>query len=428
MKMMFARDLYLHQLIAKKDSSLVKVITGIRRVGKSTLLFSLFYNYLLSIGVKEENIIKIQLDKMSDFKYRNPYHLLDYVKTRMVYAHEKYYLFIDEIQYLEKAMVEGVDDLIYIYELLNELNSYDALDIYVTGSNSMMLSSDILSIFRGRIDEIRVYPLTYKEYFTNVEDKKDALKNYLIYGGMPLILEMKSEQEKDDYLHNLLKNVYLKDIIERHRIEENKDVLDSLLAFLSSSTSSLISVTKLANTFKTNLKRNVAPSTINKYLTYFSDAFIVKDAQRYDVKGRKYIGSPLKYYFVDTGLRNASINFRQVEENHLMENVIFNHLRVLGFKVDVGNYNFNYKVEGKNYKKQLEIDFVATKNNTKYYIQSVHTLSDEKKYLEETKAFDLLKDAFKKIIVEKECLLAYFDERGYYHTSLEDFLLDDMWM
>lgn len=425
---MFPRDLYLNELIAKKDNSLVKAITGIRRVGKSTLLFSLFYNYLLSVGVKEENIIKIQLDTMSDFKYRNPFTLLDYVKTRMVYSKERYYLFIDEIQYLEKAHVEGLKGSIYIYELLNELNSIDELDIYVTGSNSMMLSSDILSIFRGRIDEIRVYPLTYKEYYANVKDKKDALKNYLIYGGMPLILEMKSEKEKDNYLHELLKNVYLKDIIERHHIEENKDILDVLLTFLSSSTSSLVSLNKLANTFKTVLKRSIAPTTIGRYLTYFSDAFIIKEAQRYDIKGRKYIGSPFKYYYVDTGLRNATINFRQVEENHLMENVIFNHLIVLGFKVDIGNYFYNYSVDTKNYKKQLEIDFVVTKNNMKYYIQSVHTLSDDKKYSEETKAFDLLKDSFKKIIVEKECFLPYFDERGYYHTSLEDFLLDDKWM
>lgn len=366
--MKIKRDFYLNKLICKKENGLIKVITGIRRCGKSYLLFNLYHNYLISIGVKQSQIIELGLDETTNMKYRNPLELDKYIRDLTKDKSQQYYVFIDEIQKVDNvpnpylntsnSTISFVDTLLGLMKLPN-------IDLYVTGSNSKMLSSDILTEFKDRGDEIRVSPLTFKEFYSIYNGSKtDAWQEYMTYGGMPLAVSKQTQKEKSKYLKDLFNKTYISDVIERHKLINDKDILEELLNLISSSIGSLTNPTKITNTFDSVKQIKISPNTISSYLDYFIDAFIINKAYRYDIKGKKYINTHLKYYFSDIGLRNARLNFRQQEENHIMENIIFNELIHREFDVDVGVIEYNYKdLLNKSKRVQLEIDFVANKNS-----------------------------------------------------------------
>lgn len=425
---MIERKRYLEQLINKKENGLIKVITGIRRCGKSYLLFEIYHQYLNSIGIDNEHIIELALDDDENIRYRNPLELGEYIRSKLVDQDKIYYIFLDEIQKVKTIKNPYLDenDTVGFVDVLLGLMKKKNADVYVTGSNSKMLSSDILTEFRGRGDEIHVYPLSFSEFYSAFNgDKHDAWQNYFTYGGMPFITTLSDRHEKSQYLQNLFENIYLKDILERHKIQ-NHDVLDSLLDVISSSIGSLTNPTKIANTFKSMQKNNVSDDTIAQYLDWFTDSFLIEKAKRYDIKGRKYIGSPLKYYYTDIGLRNARFNFRQTEENHIMENIIYNELILRGFSVDVGVVEYNYKDdEGKSKKTNLEVDFVVSDNIHKYYIQSALTVGEEEKRLQEVKPYTRIPDSFKKIVVVKDDIIPWYDENGVLYIGIEKFLLDE---
>lgn len=427
---MIERRKYLDKLIRKKENGLVKVITGIRRCGKSYLLFEIYHKYLNSIGVDDGHIIELALDDDVNIRYRNPLELGEYIRSLMTDKEKMYYIFLDEIQKVAEIpnpYLPESDEKIGFVDVVLGLMKIKNADIYVTGSNSKMLSSDILTEFRGRGDEIKVNPLSFSEFYTAFEgDKRDAWREYFTYGGMPLVLMQRTHEDKSKYLSDLFSKIYLDDIMNRNNIGHDKSVLEDLLNIISSSVGSLTNPSKLSKTFKSIKNISVSDDTIAKYLDYFIDAFMVYKAQRYDVKGRKYIGSPMKYYFSDIGLRNARLNFRQQEENHIMENIIYNELLYREFDVDVGVVEYNYKdSEGKKIRTNLEIDFVANKGSERYYIQSALTISAEEKRQQEINSLRRVKDSFKKIVVVKDDIIPWYDENGIYYVGIEKFLLEE---
>jgi len=424
------RSQYLDKLIEKRENGFIKVITGVRRCGKSYLLFKLYHDYLNSAKVDDDHIIEIALDEIGNMKYRNPLELDNYIKQQVTETNKMYYVFIDEIQLVSEIKNPYIDDdnaKIGFVDVLLGLMKIKNIDLYVTGSNSKMLSSDILTEFRDRGDEIRVNPLTFKEFYAAYPDERqNAWKEYYTYGGMPIILSMKKHEDKSKYLKDLFTKTYISDVVERQKIINDREVLEDLLNIISSSIGSLTNPTKLSNAFKSVKKTTIAPSTISTYLDYFVDAFIVCKAHRYDVKGKKYIDTPLKYYFSDVGFRNARLNFRQQEENHIMENIIYNELYARGFDIDVGVVEYNFKnKDGKSQRSQLEVDFVANKDSKRYYIQSVLSVSEEEKRAQETNSLNRIDDSFKKIIVVKDDIMLWHDEKGIAYIGVKQFLLEE---
>lgn len=424
MEHVIKRDSYLNRIINKKENGLIKVITGIRRCGKSYLLFNLFYDYLIESGVKEEQIITIALDDDTNVQYRDSDELSKYVRSRIVNK-DMYYILIDEVQYaISKEELKNPDN-IRLYNVLNGLLRLRNVDIYVTGSNSKMLTKDVLTAFRGRGDEVRVYPISFNEYYAFVGgDKSDAYEEYALYGGMPLVLSKKTDAEKMSYLQGLFTEVYFKDIVERYEIEL-PDVLEELTDDLCSSIGSLTNASKIANTLQSVKGIKVSSTTISNYLNYLIESFLFSNAKRYDVKGKKYFEYPLKYYCTDIGLRNARLNFRQQEETHIMENIIYNELLYRGYSVDVGVVEIVERNEGKKTKKQCEIDFVVNVGAKKYYIQSALNVSEPSKMETELRPLKNTKDFFKKIIVSKTSMKPWTDEEGILHLGLYEFLLNE---
>lgn len=408
------RDKYLNDLVNRMHNGMIKVVTGIRRCGKSYLLFNIFKNYLLQQGVPTSHIITIELDQRKNKKYRDPDTILDYIESS-IEDDEQYYVMLDEVQMLQE-----------FEEVLNSLLHIRNADIYVTGSNSKFLSKDVITEFRGRGDEIHIYPLTFKEFMEAYDgDMYRGWAEYVVYGGLPLTVTMKTEEQKINYLTNLFKETYLKDIIERHHIEKKQE-LEDLVNILASAIGSLTNPPKIEATFKSAIQSTISLNTIRQYIEHLEDAFIINKANRYNVKGRKYIGTPLKYYFEDVGLRNARLGFRQVEETHLMENIIYNELRSRGYSVDVGVVEKRgTDKNGKEYKKQLEIDFVANLGSKRYYIQSAFSMPTEEKRIQEKASLVNVNDSFKKIIVVKDVVNVTRDEDGITTMSIYDFLLKE---
>ena len=408
------RDYYLQELIDRMHNGLIKVVTGIRRSGKSYLLFNIFREYLLSQKVDEKHIISITLDSYENKEYRKPQILLPYIKS-MIIDNADYYIFIDEVQMLE-----------YFEEVLNSLMRIKNVDIYVTGSNSKFLSRDVITEFRGRGDEIHIYPLTFSEFMSVYNgDRYDGWADYITFGGLPLIATMKTDKQKSSYLAKLFEETYIKDIVSRNSIERIQE-LNDLINILSSNIGTLTNPSKIEATFKSIVNSNISINTIRQYIDYLKDAFLINEANRYDVKGRKYIGSPLKYYFEDVGLRNARIGFRQTEETHLMENVIYNELRMRGYQVDVGIvYKRIRRQDNVQEKKQLEVDFIANLGNKRYYIQSALNMPTEEKMEQEKASLINIKDSFKKIIIVKDVIKIQRDNYGITTMSIFDFLLKE---
>lgn len=411
--MEIARDIYLNKLISKKNNGLIKVVTGMRRCGKSYLLFNLFRDHLKSEGVPDDHVIEMAFDSFENKKYRDPEAFYQYLVDRLK-DDSMYYVLLDEVQLL--------DDF---EDILNSLARRRNTDVYVTGSNAKFLSKDIITEFRGRGDEVRMYPLTFSEYMTAYTgDRYQGWRDYVLYGGLPLIFSFQTPDQKSDFLKALFEETYISDITGRNNIR-NKDELEELLNILSSAMGSLTNPNKLSSTFKTVKNRKISPTTIKRYIDYLCDAFLIDKAIRYDIKGKKYIDTPAKYYFTDLGLRNARLNFRQVEETHAMENVIFNELKVRGYNVDVGIVPVSEKKRtGKSVRKQLEIDFVCNRGSKRYYIQSAFAMQDEEKEKQEQRSLLSTGDGFKKIIITKDALAPLYNENGILVMSIFDFLLD----
>ena len=411
--MQIKRDFYLQQLVDGKQNGLIKIVTGIRRCGKSFLLFKLFRQYLLDVGVDSDHIIQIALDDIENANLREPLPLYKCIKANMT-DEELYYILLDEVQLVPR-----------FEEVLNSLLRIDNADVYVTGSNSKFLSSDIITEFRGRGDEIHLYPLSLSEYCEGTGlSPAEAWKDYYTYGGLPHTLSVSTEKKKIDYLNNLFESVYLIDILERHRIK-NKAEFEELVKIIASGIGAPTNPTKLENTFKSVKKVNIDSVTISRYLGYMQDAFLIEKAERYDVKGKKYIGSLAKYYFTDIGLRNAILGLRQQEETHIMENIIYNELLRRGCKVDVGMVEQRFvDNDGKWQRKQLEVDFVVNEGNQRYYIQSALALPDEEKRKQEMGSLLRINDSFKKIIIVKDDIKPWRDENGILTMGLLDFLMN----
>lgn len=417
------RDGYLQKLIEKKENGLIKVVTGIRRCGKSFLLFNLYKDYLIQSGIKKENIITIALDDDKDVKYRDPDELSKYIRSQIT-TDDIYYILIDEVQYaISKEELKNPEN-IRLYNVLNGLMRLRNVDIYVTGSNSKMLTKDVLTAFRGRGDEVKVYPISFGEYYNHVGgDKSEVYEEYALFGGMPLVYVQKSDAAKMNYLRGLFAETYFKDIIERYDIEL-PEVLENLTDDLCSSVGSLTNATKLADTLKMVKKIPVSSNTVSKYIGYLTESFLFSEAKRYDVKGKKYFEYPLKYYCTDIGLRNARLNFRQQEETHIMENIIYNELLVRDYSVDVGVIEICERKDGKRVRKQCEIDFVVNFGSKKYYIQSALNVSDSNKLETEIRPFKHTNDFFKKILITKTSMKPWTDEDGILHLGLYEFLLN----
>ena len=402
------RDMYLQKLIDRQENGLIKIITGIRRCGKSYLLDPIYKNYLLSQGVKEDHIIKIDLDERKNNKYLNPDVLDEYIRSKII-DKNMYYVILDEIQKVED-----------FESVLNGFLHIENVDIYVTGSNSKFLSSDIRTEFRGRGDEIRVLPLAFSEFITGYEgNREEAWNEYKTYGGLPRILSQKTNEQKSKYLKDLFERTYLSDIVERHNIQRI-DVLDSLVNILASSIGSLTNPKKLSDTFVSSSMKDVSINTITTYINYLLEAFLIEKAERYDVKGKQYISTPSKFYFSDIGLRNARLNFRQQEEDHIMENIIYNELLYRGYNVDVGVV----EIREKNLRKQIEVDFVCNQADKRYYIQSALSLPTREKTLQEERPLMNINDNFKKIIVVKDNIKNWTTEEGITVIGLQEFLLN----
>ena len=423
---MIARDIYLKRLIDRMDNGAIKIITGIRRCGKSVLLFDLFGEYLLGRGVPADHIIKFAFDSEEDLEKIGEDMITLATEKRSVDPHKfsafirsrtggdgKYYLLLDEVQRLGafEAVLNG-----YLYK--------KNFDVYVTGSNSRFLSTDILTEFRGRGDEIRLYPLSFAEFYSaRGGDKYEAWDEYHVFGGMPALFACKTDEQKTDYLRSLTAKVYLTDIAERNNVQ-HPDELDSIVDFLCSSIGSLTNPKKISDTLRSVKGRSVSDVTVKAYLGYLCDAFLFDSAKRYDVKGKKYFDTPLKYYAADVGLRNARLNFRQTEENHIMENVIFNELKIRGCSVDVGVVDVREPTDGKYRQKRLEIDFIASRGSKKYYIQSAYEMPTEEKLRQEKRSLEKTGDSFKKIVVVKDNIRPQIDENGIITVGLVNFLLD----
>ena len=407
------RQQYLDQLIASQRNGLIKIITGIRRCGKSYLLFKLFHEYLNSQGNSDDHIIEVALDDRTNKELRNPDNLLKYIKEQIT-DKNLYYIMLDEVQ-----MVEEFTDV------LNSLLHISNADVYVTGSNSHFLSTDVVTEFRGRGDEIHLFPLSFSEYCEGYKGTIDnAWKDYYTYGGLPLILTLDTDKKKEDYLNNLYKSVYLVDVLERHKVK-NMGEFDELLRIIASSIGSPCNPTKLANTFKSVKNVAIHHQTINKYLGFLEDAFLVEKSIRYNIKGKKYINTLAKYYFSDLGIRNALLGFRQQEETHIMENIIYNELRTRGYHVDVGMVEVREPDKsGKLFRKQLEVDFVVNQGSQRYYIQSAFAMPTLEKEAQESASLLRIKDSFKKIIIVKDDIKPKRNEDGILTIGLKDFLLD----
>ena len=410
--MIIQRELYLNQLIDRMHNGMIKVITGLRRSGKSFLLNNLFYEYLKSVNVPDDHIIMLRFDIEENENLLDHHVLAEYLRNQLL-DNEQYYFLLDEIQ-----EVKGFESV------LNSFLRRENVDLYITGSNSKFLSSDIKTELRGRGDEIHVYPLSFKEFYTaRGGTVGEAWNEYMIYGGLPMILNRKTDEQKAKYLRDLFDETYIKDIIERNNIR-NVSELEELLDIMASSIGSLSNPNRISNTFASVKKISLSPETVKNYLVCFENAFILSETKRYDVKGRKYINTPLKYYFEDMGLRNARLNFRQLEEPHLMENIVYNELRLRGYNIDVGVVETNEKSDDKYIRKQLEIDFIASSGSRKYYIQVAQGLSDPLKQQQESASLNNIRDGFRKIIIRKDNPISYIDENGIYNLYLFDFLLD----
>ena len=423
------RPRYLNQLIDKKENGRVKIITGIRRCGKSYLLFELYRKYLLSSGVSEEQIIMIALDSLKNIKYRNPIELDDYLRDKIQNNEIKHYIFIDEIQFVEEISnpyLEGDHSKITFVDLVLGLMKVPNADIYITGSNSKMLSSDVLTQFRDRGDEIRVYPFSFAEFYSCYEgDKGKAFDEYCLYGGMPMSVQLSNHEKKSEYLKNVFTSTYIKDVMERNKVLKDASIMDDLLDIISSSIGSLSNPNKLANTFMSEKNIKISQLTVSNYLDYFIDAFLIEKARRYDVKGRKYISSPYKYYFSDIGLRNARIGFRQQEMTHIMENIIYNELHIRQFSVDVGVvYARTLSEKGNSIRTPREIDFVVNAGGKRIYIQSAYAMPTDEKAEVELRPFSLTGDSFPKIVVRKDIGKRWYDDHGILNINVVDFLLD----
>ena len=402
------RDVYLNKIIEKRENGLIKIVTGIRRCGKSYLLDPLFKNYLLESGVKEDHIIKLDLDERKNNKFLDPDQLDQYIRD-LIKDNDQYFLILDEIQKVED-----------FESVLNGFLHIRNLDVYVTGSNSKFLSSDIITEFRGRGDEVRIHPLSFSEFYSAFNGtKEEAWEQYVVYGGLPRILSFKNEVEKSEYLKNLFEKTYLDDIVERNNVQR-VDVLDAVVNILASSIGSLTNPNKLSNTFESSGFKDVSVNTITSYINYLQDSFLIEKATRYDVKGKKYIQTPYKFYFSDIGLRNCRLNFRQQEETHIMENIIFNELLYRGYNVDVGVVEIR---EGDD-KKQVEVDFVCNQYNKRYYIQSALSLPTREKTIQEERPLMNIPDNFKKIIVVKDDIKSWISEEGISIVGLKEFLLN----
>lgn len=407
------RNSYLKQLISGKQNGLIKIVTGIRRCGKSYLLFKIFRNHLLEQGVTPDHIISLALDDILNEEYCDPKKLVLYIKENIKDS-QIHYVLLDEVQMVDNFV-----------GALNSLLHIDNVDVYVTGSNSKFLSSDIATEFRGRGDEIRIYPLSFSEFLSEYNgDKNDAWRDYITYGGLPLILSLESSQQKSNYLHNLYQTVYLKDLIDRNGIKKAVE-FDALTKVMASSIGSPCNPNKLSNTFKSVSNTDLSSITIDNYLGFLQDAFLLEKASRYDIKGKKYIGTLSKYYFVDMGLRNCLLGFRQIEGTHLMENVIYNELRSRGYLVDVGVVETRTRTENQGMlRKQLEIDFVVNNGSKRYYIQSALSLPNEEKIEQEMASLKNVSDSFQKIIIVKDNIVPHHNESGILFINLYDFLLN----
>lgn len=410
--MLIHRDHYLRRLIARRHNGMVKVITGIRRSGKSFLLFEIFKQYLLDQGIASDHILGLQLDRFENRRYRDPEELMTYLNERII-DDRMYYILLDEVQMLD-----------HFSEVLNSFLYRKNIDLYVTGSNSKFLSTDVLTEFRGRGDEVHIFPLSFSEFMQVCnEDISEAWRQYATYGGLPQVVLMQEEEQKSAFLKRLFEQTYLRDIIERNGILKSQE-LEDVVNIVASSIGSLTNPTKISDTFKSKLKSTISPNTVRTYINHLKEAFLISEAQRFDVKGRKYIGSPTKLYFEDVGLRNARLNFRQMEETHLMENIIYNELRLRGFSVDVGSVNKRQVVDGRSLSYQLEVDFVANLGSRRYYIQSALSLPDQQKRDQEKASLLAIKDAFRKIIIVKNGLEQGYDEDGIFYINLKKFLLN----
>lgn len=427
---MIERPIYLKKLIDRKQNGLIKIITGVRRCGKSVLLFDLFFRHLIGKGILDRQIIRIQLDNSDFASLRNPLKLSEYIKSK-ISEDQDYFIFIDEIQLVKKVKNRDVEgDHITFYDVLNGLLAKKNLDIYVTGSNSKMLSKDVLTEFRGRGDEVKVYPLSFREFYSaKGGSKEDSLKEYMLYGGMPFILSRPSAESKISYLKNLFEETYLKDIVERNRIRD-QELLGSLIDEICSATGSLTNSTKLANTINSryqNRKDNkVNNNTVASYLSHLENAFLFKEAKRYDIRGKQYFNSNSKFYCVDVGLRNVRLNMRQNEETHIMENIVFNDLVQRGYSVDVGVLeSFSKGANGKTVRSTREIDFVVNYGNAQCYIQSTYRMDTPEKERAELLPFNIVGNSFKKIVITRNGLSPWYDDNGIYHIGLCDFLLKE---
>ena len=423
------RNYYLNKLIEKRNDGRVKVVTGIRRCGKSVLLFDIFGDYLKAEGIGDDQLIILKLDVAKNARYRNPMELDKFLRKQIKDSTKQYYVLLDEIQEViaipnpwlndENAKIGFVDILLGLLDIKN-------VDIYVTGSNSKMLSTDVMTEFKDRGDEIHVNPLMYKEFYSAYQgDKSRAWQEFVTYGGLPRVMSLKSDKDKSQYLQDLIKKTYLTDVIERNHIQKDISILDELLKIVASSIGSLTSPKKLENTFTSVKQAKIDDSTISIYLGYFAEAYLLRKVEQYDIKGKKYINTPQKYYLTDVGLRNAQLNFRQQEETHLMENVIYNELCIRGFNVDVGVVEYNYKDEqGKSKRTKLEVDFMVNRGNRRCYIQSAFAIPDEEKRMQETNSLRRINDSYRKIVVVRNHIVPWYDENGIYYIGLEDFCLE----
>ena len=421
------RNYYLNQLIDRKDNGFIKIVTGLRRCGKSFLLFELYFDYLLDIGVSEKHIIRLPLDEARNARYRNPLELDKYLRNKIKDKKEKYYIFLDEVQFvkdIENPWLEGSGETIGFVDVLLGLMKIKNVDIYITGSNSKMLSSEVVTQFRDRGDEVRVYPFTYSEVCRALGgDSEKAWKEFYTYGGMPRVLQFSDRKSKIDYLTKLFENTYIRDVLERYDIKAVKSVLDDLLRIISSAVGSLSNPKKISDTFRSELGISTNSVTVDRYLDYFIDAFLLRKVQRYDVKGRKYIGTPMKYYFADLGIRNALLEFRQQEENHIMENIIYNELIVRGFSVDVGMVEYRHRnEEGKDVRTQLEVDFIAKSGDKQIYIQSALNIDTHEKRQQEIASLTKIPDSFKKIVIVKDSIVPWIDDNGINYVGIREFL------
>lgn len=428
--MRIERKRNLQRLVDSQKNGQIKIITGVRRCGKSYLLGVLYRDYLQQSGVLPEQIISLELDNDINIRYRNPLELGSYLRKKVSDTDKDYYILLDEIQMVETIdnpyLPKGSESKITFVDVLLGLKSLPNVDVYVTGSNSKMLSSDVATAFRDRGEEIHITPLTYDEFYAAYpKDKRYAWREFMTYGGMPYVLYKNTHEEKSKYLQDLFRLTYIKDVIERNKLRANVEVLDELLNVVASVVGSLSNPTRLANTFQSVKGLKIKNETISTYLNCFIDAYILSKSYRYDIKGRSYIDTPLKYYFTDIGLRNVRLNFRQQEENHIMENIIYNELIARGFNVDVGVVEYNHTDEnGKKIRTQLEVDFVVNQTDKRYYIQSALTVANEEKRQQEINSLNRINDSYTKIVVVRDNILPWIDEKGVQYINIEDFLLD----